>query len=61
MTFDEIWGQLLRKDPKLNNEDYRVELTAPNLKRLLQQVHDQGVKEGNKNLSVEGILDWMKH
>ncbi len=42
MTFDQIWGQLVRKQPKLKRDDSIVEFTAGNLRRLLRQAYDQG-------------------
>ena len=42
MTFDQIWGQLVRKKPKLESDDSIVEFTAGNLRRLLRQAFEQG-------------------
>lgn len=42
MTFDQIWEQLKRKQPKLEKDDSVVEFTAGNLRRLLRQVYEQG-------------------
>lgn len=42
MTFDQIWEQLVRKQPKLDQDDSMVEFTADNLRWLLRQVYEQG-------------------
>lgn len=44
MTFDQVWGQLTRKQPKLKRSESVVEFTAGNLRRLLRQVYEQGAK-----------------
>ena len=42
MTFDQLWGQLVRKKSKLERDDSTVEITAGNLRRLLRQAYEQG-------------------
>ncbi len=42
MTFSQIWDQLKRKQPKLENSEATMEITAGNLRKLLRQVYDQG-------------------
>ncbi len=42
MTFDQIWGQLVRQKPKLERDDSIAEFTVANLRRLLRQVYEQG-------------------
>ena len=42
MTFDEIWKQLMGKQPKLDKADADVTFKAENLKALLRQVYEQG-------------------
>ena len=42
MTFDEIWQQLTRKKPELDQDLSVVEFTAGNFRRLLRQVYEQG-------------------
>ncbi len=51
MTFDQIWDQLTHKDPRLNQDEAEVVFQAKNLRRLLRQVHEQGVKQGYKAAS----------
>lgn len=46
MTFQQIWSQLVKKDPDLAKPDAKVEFTSENLERLLRQVYDQGMKTG---------------
>ena len=43
MTFDAIWQQLERKQPRLRR-DCRIEFTSGNLRALLRQVYEQGQK-----------------
>jgi len=42
MTFDQIWEQLVQKQPKLAEDASKVEFTAGHLRRLLRQVYEQG-------------------
>ena len=42
MTFEQLWGQLTRKQPKLERDAAIVEFTAGNLRRLLRQAYEQG-------------------
>jgi len=44
MTFEEIWNQLCRKQPKLLKEGTTVEFKSENLKTLLSQVYEQARK-----------------
>ena len=44
MKFSEIWSQLCRKDARLNTDGTKVEFESQNLKRLLEQVYEQGQK-----------------
>lgn len=53
MTFEEIWRQLCRKSPGLDREDTRVEFTSDNLRRLLEQVYEQG----QLSQSDKGFID----
>jgi len=48
MTFDAIWQQLCRKNPKLENDSAKVEFDAGNFKRLLRQVYEQGERSAPK-------------
>jgi len=48
MTFKEIWNQLCKKSPKLENGKSSVEMDADNLKTLLEQVYDKGFEAGKK-------------
>lgn len=53
LTMDQIWSQLCAKDPKLLQDDHEVTFISTNLKRLLQQIYDQGrVSAGNTNKSL---------
>lgn len=45
MKFEEIWDKLVLKDVRLLKPDTDVTFKAKNLKKLLQQVFDQGVLE----------------
>lgn len=49
MTFREIWQQLVRKDSRLLDGDAKVEFTSSNLKKLLEQVYEQGQKSVPKS------------
>ena len=44
MTFDDIWERLTSKRPKLDDDQAVVQITAYNLRRLLQQVYELGQK-----------------
>lgn len=46
MSFQRIWKQLCSKKPSLLNPNAKAEFTPDNLKRLLEQVHSQGVRLG---------------
>lgn len=58
MTFDDLWKALLAKNGKLANDEAEVVLKAGNLKKLLEQVYDQGKKAG-KDLqkAVDRFMD----
>jgi hypothetical protein len=51
VTFQNIWQQLCRKRPKLNDPQSVAEFTSDNLKSLLEQVYDQGFKQGKESVS----------
>ena len=55
MTFDDIWNQLVRKQPKLKSSEAVVEVKAAKLKSLLRQVYAQGQKSVPARKS--GLLD----
>jgi hypothetical protein len=42
MTLSQIWEQLCKKDGRLHDEEAKVEFTSANLKKLLEQVYEQG-------------------
>jgi len=44
MTFDQIWNQLIQKQPRIADGDSVVEFTSVNLRKLLKQVYEQGRK-----------------
>jgi len=46
LSIKNIWAQLVEKDHKLAHSDHKITFTAANLKRLLQQVYNQGAKMG---------------
>ncbi len=48
MTFEDIWNQLCRKQPKLAKEGTTVEFKSENLKALLSQVYSQAQKAAVK-------------
>lgn len=56
MTFQSIWEQLTRKDPRLTDPETKVEFTAENLRRLLRQVYEQGEKQG-QGRGGSGLFD----
>lgn len=56
MTFEQIWSKLLEKDERLNQGDTMIAFTSANLKRLLQQVYDQGVKQAKDTDKLIGEL-----
>lgn len=60
MTFQGIWDQLVAKDARLKEDDAAVEFRAANLKRLLRQVYDQGVKQGKKPGPFDKVLEQFK-
>lgn len=57
MTFDAIWEQLCRKNPSLSKGDSTVEFKSDNLKILLRQVYDQGVKSVPKADPAKNSFD----
>ncbi len=60
MEFKDIWNQLCRKDPRLNDLDVKVEFRGPHLKQLLEQVYEQGRKSAPKkdtSLDFSGLFD----
>lgn len=57
MTFDAIWEQLRRKNPALSKGDSTVEFRSDNLKTLLRQVYEQGVKSAPKTDSNKNTFD----
>lgn len=63
MKFSEIWSQLCRKDARLNTDGTKVEFESQNLKRLLEQVYEQGQKSAPKpqssGVDFGGIFDGM--
>ena len=44
MTFEKIWEQLCRKEPRLKIAGTKIEFTSKGLEQLLKQVYDHGVK-----------------
>lgn len=44
ITFGKVWQQLVTKRPELEKPETKVEFTAGNLRRLLEQVYEQGQK-----------------
>lgn len=44
MTFPELWNALVAKDVRLENPEAKIEFKSANLKRLLEQVYEQGGK-----------------
>ena len=53
MTFAEIWEQLLKKKPGMEDVNCPCTITGIALKRLLRQVYDQGWKEGAEESAVK--------
>jgi hypothetical protein len=58
MTFQNIWQQLCRKRPKLNDPQSVAEFTSDNLKSLLEQVYNQGFKHGKESVPSSGGMDF---
>lgn len=48
MSAEKIWEQMCVKSPELRNPESRLEFTAANLKKLIEQVHSKGWKAGYK-------------
>lgn len=46
MNMQQIWEQLCNKNALLRVNSTVVEFESQNLKRLLEQVYEQGVKQG---------------
>lgn len=55
MTSNEIWDQLVRKQPKLLNSDSTVEFTAGDLRKLLRQVYEQGEASVPRDATSRGL------
>lgn len=60
MTFNDIWNQLVRKQPKLTDSDTVVEFKTANFKRLLEQVYEQGKKAGEGGQPHKPYSDLFK-
>ena len=48
MTLEDIWNQLIRKQPQLAKDDTTIEFKSQNLKALLSQVYEQAQKAAVK-------------
>jgi len=48
MAFADIWKNLVKKKPKIEDPDATIEFKAGKLKKLLAQVFTQGEKCGEK-------------
>ena len=48
MSFNDLWQALVRKRPPLANESITIEMTPANLRKLCEQMYDQGVKAERK-------------
>lgn len=48
MKFEDIWLQLVRKEPALADPTSKLEFTSDNLRKLLRQVYEQGHKMGEE-------------
>ncbi len=59
MTFDQIWAQLIRKHPKLERPDAKVEFTVGNLRRLLRQVYEKGEASVQRKSPTGDPLDQL--
>ena len=49
VKFEDIWEQLRRKRPTLDDPGSVVEISSGSMKKLLRQVYDQGRKSAPKN------------
>ena len=56
MTFDEVWKALVTKRPALAEDDTKVEFQVKNLKKLLQQMYDQGASSVPKKTPAERLM-----
>jgi len=54
---DQIWEQLVKKDPKLSQGDHEVTFTATHLKQLLQQVYYQGGSMAINQSTTDPLLN----
>lgn len=57
MTFDEVWESLCDKNVALRSGTTRVEFTATNLRKLLQQVYDKGRASGMDNNAFSKLFN----
>lgn len=53
MSFQEIWQQLVRKQPKISDDDSEIIFKAGNLRHLLRQVYEQGQASSKPAASEE--------
>ena len=61
MTLDQIWKQLVKKKPKLQDPNATVEITSDNLRLLLKQVYEQGERRAtNTNNFMEDVFNSMR-
>ncbi len=54
MTFSTLWQSLCRKRPALTDDSAVVEITAANLRKLLEQAYDIGKKNAKE---AESFVD----
>jgi len=57
MNFADIWARLLSKKPTLTDPKATVTMNSEQLRKLLRQVHDQGVIAGQKSVDTEASMD----
>lgn len=60
MYFEDIWAQLCRKRPSLNNPSAKVEIEADNFKALLKQVYEQGQKHASKGHAYAESFEFLQ-
>lgn len=59
MTFQQIWDQLVIKQPRLADRSAKVEFSSDNLKTLLRQVYEQGEKQARPTPPSSSLGDWF--
>jgi hypothetical protein len=48
MTKDEYWQAHVKKNPRFEDEDNRIEMSVGMLRRLMMEAYDRGMEQSNK-------------